>query len=331
MASLGGDAFSDGALAPEREKALRAGLETAKARVRDFYGDLAVARPRAILCGTQRCRSFFGGSSQRSHFVPAGNWVPGAPAPRHEWPTIVLGFVDEAPENILTHELAHAEFRARLGPGWAPAWFHEGLATLIGRDDSCPAGHATDPALDLAGLEENSVWLERTENPEASKAAYCTARNEVAAWMKTHGRDGLLALLAGVRGGKDFGDLYGPLPYQTLKPKQIATAIDGNAKEILACFDGARARGGLKKDGEIDFAWTVMPDGCVIDVEITKNTTDDENLGPCISGRIARWVFPRVRGQTHVGRYPFLFRLEGADASEGGAGAPPLDPPPLVR
>ena len=106
-----------------QRKAIIAGVEKARVRVAAFYGVLKAA-PRIVVCRSQACARTFG--------------TRGAKGVAYAWHAILLTN-SRIFTVIAAHELAHIELHWRMGlVGWlrgtVPAWFDEGLATLISQD-----------------------------------------------------------------------------------------------------------------------------------------------------------------------------------------------------
>lgn len=115
-------------------------------------------------------------------------------------------------ENVISHEFSHAELRERLhNKKKVPAWFDEGLATMI----------------DGRYLHSEAVWKEQTNDgrqpfnmdtldsyrdfdygtPEAY-LHYNLACHEVTRWYSLVGSEGLTRLIDELNNGKKFGPLY---------------------------------------------------------------------------------------------------------------------------
>lgn len=118
-------------------------------------------------------------------------------------------------EDVIAHELVHAEFANRIG--WyrfhkVPMWFHEGLATQV---DNRPQ-------------YSEKMWKQKTDNGQSSidinaiasseqfqsgdsntiRYHYIIAKHEVMEWLKITGQQGLLDLIERIKDGEDFYKAY---------------------------------------------------------------------------------------------------------------------------
>jgi hypothetical protein len=119
---------------------------------------------------------------------------------------IILGPDGVLSADVLSHELAHAEFSARIGH-WnrdkIPNWFDEGLAVQF--DDRYSEAEwqtrtdngRTAPDLDQIGTIKHDDWL-----------GYATAKHEVRRWLDIVGQEGLWALLQAIKSGEEFQETY---------------------------------------------------------------------------------------------------------------------------
>lgn len=119
---------------------------------------------------------------------------------------IILGPDGVLSTDVLSHELAHAEFSARIGHrnrSKIPSWFDEGLAVQFdGRYLESEWRTRTDngrtaPDLDQIGIIRHGDWL-----------AYATAKHEVGRWLDVVGQEGFWALLEAIRSGDPFQETY---------------------------------------------------------------------------------------------------------------------------
>ena len=94
---LGDGVYVEGDMSPDRRAAAKATIETARARVREFYGDLR-SSPRVLLCATEACYRPLGGGSRGVTLLDRALIL----SPRG------------ADTVIAAHELAHADFRREV-------------------------------------------------------------------------------------------------------------------------------------------------------------------------------------------------------------------------
>lgn len=175
---------------------LRAAVSQARQRVADFFNGFD-RTPTLLICATEACDRRLGGKGAKARAYGAT-------------------FIHVSPEGrtatILAHEFSHIETHARIGEtrgalGALPAWFDEGLAVIVSRDERYLEIEGdtlqcrVEPDGDLP--ETRSEW-----GPAAgrkNRPIYAMAACRVLQWMeKNGGRDGVLALLDRIGAGDDF-------------------------------------------------------------------------------------------------------------------------------
>lgn len=186
---LGPKLYSD---APHRAHEFRERIKAARSETAAFFGEIST-EPTYIICTTEPCQRRFGigprGLNLGKHFIliaPLGiNQV------------------------IITHERVHNELHRTAGinalydPDF-PAWFDEGLATLLSRDTRL----ATDPAPEWIYTAHNWRDWRNMTTAETWRANYGAAMSVVARYEAQNGRDGLRKLVARVEAGEDFHALW---------------------------------------------------------------------------------------------------------------------------
>jgi hypothetical protein len=221
-----GPLWFDPAMSGEEQLRVAQSLVQAQARIVAVYGE-RMGSPRVVWCKTMECVSFFSGSDGRSYANP-GNGKPRADAKyAFSFPALVITRQARYPRNVravevLTHEMSHIEFSARLRSESVPAWFNEGIATYLGAEHDCrPGMRGID---DLSALQNPARWREYTnESGRNLVLSYCQASNEVGAWIVEHGGfAAVLDLLAKRSKGRSFSSLYGRL--HELPPAPVAPA-----------------------------------------------------------------------------------------------------------
>ncbi len=175
----------------ERRRAVEI-VEASEKVVAGFFGKQS-PRPNIILCPDTACDDVFGDNGARG--VAYGRRV------------VRLG---DGGINlrIAAHELFHTALKAEVGEwraaaGAVPAWFDEGLAVIVSRDDRF--GVAVSKSV-LADLKARSGWWlwGALVKEHGSRTAYSGARMLVADIEREIGRDGLLMLIERVRAGELF-------------------------------------------------------------------------------------------------------------------------------
>lgn len=189
-------------------------IRDAEARVRNFYGPTAQGTVDFMFCGTTACSSFYTAGINRPMFRSPNFYINGVLYERGM--VVNMGVGSASNLGILAHELAHGELRARtsrFSQGGIPAWFDEGLATLVGGDRELSTCAGFNGVPDLRALDFGYQWVEATSNVNTAGTVYCQAQREVDAWHKRVGNAGLLALIQRVNAGEGFYTVYGAMNY----------------------------------------------------------------------------------------------------------------------
>ena len=189
LSPIGGGIFTD---APHEADRLRALVETANRSVEVFFGTRGAA-PRIILCTEAPCHQTFGSKPRGLTFG------------YH----LVLIAPKGINRTIVTHELVHAELHRFMDIGdlWHqrfPAWFDEGLATLLSDDDRIDPA---PPAADIAWIKSARNfrdWGRFIREREDWRPAYSAAAAAVGEIEARIGRYGLMDLIRDVAAGTDF-------------------------------------------------------------------------------------------------------------------------------
>lgn len=170
--------YVDPIASPTERKKIVSAIGQARHRVAAFFGTLRSA-PRIVVCRSRACARKFG--------------TRGAKGVAYAWHAILLTN-SRIFTVIAAHELAHIELHWRMGfSGWlrgtVPAWFDEGLATLISEDprfvrDSPPAAVREI----LAVRSYLGQWAQYAERV-GWRAAYGAAVTRVRQLQRHIGRD----------------------------------------------------------------------------------------------------------------------------------------------
>jgi hypothetical protein len=192
---------------------LKSAMQNAKQQVAEFFGEQRATDPDVIFCKKQDCAAYFSGTAMRGKALKLGQTGLGAQY-KAKRPTIVVVKQGRYGAAQLTHELGHIEVNARTANKPMPAWFHEGLATLMSGQPQCKQ----NDHLDKNGTHHLQVmqaikmdWVTYTNDPAKSHASYCQAAHEVSQWISGHGKPALIKLLDQVKSGKRFDELYGAM------------------------------------------------------------------------------------------------------------------------
>ena len=171
-------------------------LADSKERIRSLYGEYT-ADPLLIAGHTMDVMKDYGGNSYnrtgRTYLTPVATIV-------------VLGPDGVVSRDVLSHELAHAEFVNRIGyrhKDAIPSWFDEGLAVQFDYrfpDSDGRFGSANGEAafeLDQLGTIEYDDWL-----------GYAKSKQEVGRWLEVVGEEGFRDFLQAIRSGDNFHGTY---------------------------------------------------------------------------------------------------------------------------
>ncbi len=193
---MGEDVFVEPRLADIDRERLRNDIASARSTVSKFYGQ-PVHSNRFIVCATGACNEWVNGGSAKA-FAVGDNLVYVSPAGRNE--------------TILTHELAHVQLHAMLGDAAlddVPAWFDEGLAVVVSKDDRyLQPSHS---GLAACRIEDDgrplptskSDWLDAA--PVGDHMVYAWAACRVSSWLKIHdGAAGVKKAVDAIRSGRKF-------------------------------------------------------------------------------------------------------------------------------
>ena len=206
-----GPLWFDPALSAEEQASAVQTLLQSQANIVAVYGE-RLASTRIVWCKTTECATYFAGTDRRPFSTPGhGKPRPGAQYAFSFPAIVVLGPPGRFTGQVLTHEMSHMEFRARLHGVSVPSWFNEGVASYIGgdQDQSCRSGvRGIDNLFDL---DSSAQWTAYTfQHRDKARLTYCQARNEAGAWITEHGGfSAVLDLLAGRSKGRSFYSLYG--------------------------------------------------------------------------------------------------------------------------
>ncbi|HHC29600.1 MAG TPA: hypothetical protein ENK80_03415 [Rhodobacterales bacterium] len=177
---------------PAQSEVLISTLAQAQARVRAFYQE-DLPPVRMLLCTTPRCK--------------ARSLGAGPVKGRTYNSTLVIVGPKGLNPMILSHELSHVVLHGKEGPmglwwGVFPAWFDEGLASLVSQDDRLDAG---DVAARARMLETRrfSDWGAAVQ-ALGWRGAYGAAMALVEEMVAVDGVEGLRALIDRVSAGADF-------------------------------------------------------------------------------------------------------------------------------
>ncbi len=210
LEAAGPTLYVEPAMTAEQRAALQVQIETGRAQVARFYGEITTA-PYFVACITAECAQRFGSYGERAaafgdsaiRLSPNGLAAP-----------------------LVAHEWSHAELYRRVGGAWhvgaVPRWFDEGLAVVVAGEALHSEAHwleiqrrglATPP---LTALVSRADWTAAVQHygetqgdvPGNLRLVYSTAGHEVRHWLACAGPAGTLAVLEAVREGEAFDSAY---------------------------------------------------------------------------------------------------------------------------
>ncbi len=179
----------------ERIKIVSA-INQARRRVAVFFGPLE-ATPRIIVCRSRACARTFG--------------TLGAKGVAFAWHAILLTN-SRIFGVIAAHELSHVELHWRMGlAGWlrgtVPAWFDEGLATVISEDPRFRRDASREAVRDVMMVRSYLGQWAQHAGRVGWRTAYSAASTRVRQLERRIGRDGLKRFVKRLARDGDLADL----------------------------------------------------------------------------------------------------------------------------
>jgi EAL domain-containing protein (putative c-di-GMP-specific phosphodiesterase class I) len=214
------DLYVEASVAPSVRDALASAIERDMATLEQELGHTFAGRPAVYAFATRTSfalglQKIFGVRGPDAGLLAAANG--GITLPRQGAIVINLQNVpNDRDYAIVRHELTHALVHEIVGlKASLPAWFDEGLATLVERDSAPMSGaRGTAVALSiltagkttLGDLDQQNDWAQR--NAELDGQAYSVAAEAVRHLEMRVKHDGLLRMLDAIGGGATFGAAY---------------------------------------------------------------------------------------------------------------------------
>ena len=214
------DLYVEASVAPAVRDALASAIERDMATLEQAFGHTFASRPAVYAFATRNSFAFglqevFGVRGPDAGLLAAANG--GITLPRQGAIVINLQNVPSDKDfAIVRHELTHALVHEIVGPDASlPAWFDEGLATLMERDGSATAearGGAVALGILIAGkttlgdLDQQTEWAQR--NAALDGQAYSVAAEAVRHLELRVQHDGLIRMLDAMGGGSTFAAAY---------------------------------------------------------------------------------------------------------------------------
>ena len=92
-----------------------------------------------------------------------------------------------------------------------------------------------------------------------------------------------------------------------LTQQEIMAVIRANLNQIRHCYEQLLQRS-PNAAGKVTVQWTIGTNGRVTTVRVANSSISDTRMRGCVTGRIRRWAFPRLRGGQPVNvTFPFVF------------------------
>jgi hypothetical protein len=233
-------------------------LDGAADRVETVFGRSFTARPRVLVFATpdsfaRGASELFGYSAETAHQAAAayGGIVDQATL------TVAVDWRAAGSDlpGLLAHELVHVMIRDIAGSsGELPAWFEEGLATVVQREDALPSD--TDALVARSLVANRVVSLEDLRTlgdwhrgfQRVGRPQYAVAAAAVRDLQERVGTAGLVQVLAEVGAGDSFAGAYGALGHGSLET--FTRDFDTPTTRGRAAVSAAQSPAG-------DVAWTL--------------------------------------------------------------------------
>ncbi len=284
LVSLGHRMYIDPGSTPDQRAAVERWYREGMANVASTFGPASREPPGLLVCFSEACQERFSGVTRRSHVFEdtAGSAL------------YIVGFGALTRGTIL-HEMVHVEIGRRMGRRERdlPAWFNEGVSSLIGDNAPCPQGYRP-PVDDLRRLASARAWRNFTDTPGLTEASYCQARSEVAGWAARHGKDALVGVVDAVSAGRRFGDVYGELVIPPALDARLEASFSFDQDDLT---DGATGDDPGPPASLVGGGWTRGHHGSAIKVERGAYLRVDGLLGyglPDKAFTVMLWVRPRA-------------------------------------
>ena len=214
------DLYVEASVAPAVRDALASAVERDMAKLEQDFGHTFAGRPAVYAFATRNSFAFglqeiFGVRGPDAGLLAAANG--GITLPRQGAIAINLQNVpNDKDYAIVRHELTHALVHEIAGPNASlPAWFDEGLATLMERDGSATAearggavalGILTAGKTTLGDLDQQTQWAQN--NAALDGQAYSVAAEAVRHLELRVTHDGVIRMLDAIGGGSTFAAAY---------------------------------------------------------------------------------------------------------------------------
>ncbi len=93
--------------------------------------------------------------------------------------------------------------------------------------------------------------------------------------------------------------------------QDIDETVQSHKEEVVACYNAAWKRNKRLK-GKIVTAFTISPDGDLVDIKIVKTTTiRDLPLQQCVLKKMSQWEFRASESLSEIVAYPFYLTPPG--------------------
>ena len=87
----------------------------------------------------------------------------------------------------------------------------------------------------------------------------------------------------------------------------VKAVVKSKMLEVQQCYTDLIIEG-MAKAGSVAVTWNIDDQGAVTDLTISKNTSNDQALGGCVTEKVKNWIFPAAEsGETFSASYTFKF------------------------
>jgi hypothetical protein len=156
----------------------------ARLNLAGVLGELEAGPVLTVFCRTPACKEAFGAAPGAAASEELGFARDGLETSRGHVarPTVFVTGPVARTEEILTHELVHAEMKSVLPYDALPTWFNEGVATYVAGEPRCD-GFQPAEGFDTGALATKKEWQAHVARPGGTREAYCQSSEEIRAWV----------------------------------------------------------------------------------------------------------------------------------------------------
>lgn len=197
MDEISPDIYMEPGMSKDTHEELLNYVAHSREKVADVFGGRSSSPYLIVALSAKKLDKYAENPTGQTYYLPWNNYIVIGPQ----------GFN----ENVISHELTHAELRERLhNKSAVPVWFDEGLASMVdGRfSDHTAWGEAGVKGTSLTGLDPLDSYEAFSYGTAEALNNYNTACAEVTRWYSIAGQTGLLRLIQALNQGEDFTEWY---------------------------------------------------------------------------------------------------------------------------